>query len=87
MSGTVLLMRPCWCLTGQDGPPPLPPPRGRPRRLTADRGAAAPGSASTVSGIVSHCRGHVRGKKQQYFFKMHVKMYHFFYTEGHKTRV
>ena len=67
MSETVLiLMRPCWWLTGQAGPPP-PPLRGRPHRLTAGRGAAAPGS--TVSGIVSHCRGHVRGKKQQSFYK------------------
>ena len=68
MSETVLLMRPCWWLTGQVGPPP-PPLRGRPHRLTAGRGAAAPGPASTVSGNVSQCRGHVRGKKQQSFYK------------------
>ena len=68
MSETVLLIRPCWWLTGQGGPPP-PPLRGRPYRLTSGRGAAAPGPASTVSGNVSHCRGHVRGKKQQSFYK------------------
>ena len=63
-----LLMRPCWCLTGQDAPPP-PPLRGRPRRLTASRGAAVPAPASTVSGSVSYCRGPVRGEKQQTFYK------------------
>ena len=84
MSETVLLIRPCWWLTGQVGPPP-PPLRGRPHRLNAGRGAASPGPASTVSGNVSHCRGHVRGKKQQSFLQMHAKMYHFFSTEGHET--
>ena len=68
MSETVLLMHLCWWLTGQVGPP-SPPLRGRPHRLTAGRGAAAPGPASTVSGNVSHGRGHVRGKKQQSFYK------------------
>ena len=68
MSETVLLMRPCRWLTGQ-ADPPLPPLRDRPHRLTAGRGAAAPGPASTVSGNVSHCRGHVRSKKQQSFYK------------------
>ena len=68
MSETVLLMRPCWCLTGQDGPPP-PPLRGRPHRLTASRGAAVPAPARTVSGSVSYCRGPVRGEKQQTFYK------------------
>ena len=63
-----LLMRPCWCLTGQDGPPP-PPLRGRPHRLTAGRGAAVPAPARTVSGSVSYCRGPVRGEKQQTFYK------------------
>ena len=72
MSETVLLMRPCWWLTGQVGPPP-PPLRGRPYRLTAGRGAPAPGPASTVSGNVFHRRGHVRGKKQQSFLQMHAK--------------
>ena len=86
MSEAVLLMRPSWWLTGQVGPPP-PPLRGRPHRLTAGRGAAAPGPASTVSGNVSHCRGHVRGKKTAIFLQMHTKMYHFFSTEGHETRV
>ena len=66
MSETVLLMRPCRWLTGQVGPPP-PPLRGRPHRLTAGRGAAVPGPASTVSGNVSHCRGHVRGKNSNLF--------------------
>ena len=68
MSETVLLMRPCWCLTGQVGPPP-PPLRGRPHRLTAGRGAAVPAPARTVSGSVSYCRGPVRGEKQQTFYK------------------
>ena len=68
MSETVLLMCPCRWLTGQVGPPP-PPLRGRPHRLTAGRGTAVPGPASTVSRNVSHCRGHVRGKKQQSFYK------------------
>ena len=68
MSETVLLLHPCWWLTGQVGPPP-PPLCGRPHRLTAGRGAAAPGPASTVSGNVSHCRDHVRGKTQQSFYK------------------
>ena len=68
MSETVLLMHLCWWLTGQVGPP-SPPLRGRPHRLTAGRGAAAPGPASTVSGNVSHGRGHVRCKKQQSFYK------------------
>ena len=68
MSETVLLMRPCWWLTGQVGPPP-PPLRGRPHRLTAGRGSAAPGPASTVSSNVSQCRGHARGNKQQSFYK------------------
>ena len=63
-----LLMRPCWCLTGQDGPPP-PPLRGRPHRLTAGRGAAVPAPARTVSGSVSYCRGPVRGEKQQTFYE------------------
>ena len=67
MSETVLLMRPCWCLTGQVGPPP-PPLRGRPHRLTAGRGAVEPPPALTVSGNVSYCRGPVRGKKQQTFY-------------------
>ena len=57
-------MRRCWCLTGQDGPPP-PPLRGRPHRLTAGRGAAVPAPARTVSGSVSYCRDPVRGEKQQ----------------------
>ena len=61
-------MRPCWCLTGQDGPPP-PPLHGRPHRLTAGRGAAVPAPVRTVSGIVSYCRGPVRGEKQQTFYK------------------
>ena len=61
-------MRPCWCLTGQDGSPP-PPLRGRPHRLTAGRGAAVPAPARTVSGSVSYCRGPVRGEKQQTFYK------------------
>ena len=64
-------MRPCWCLTGQDGPPP-PPLRGRPHRLTAGRGgrgAAVPAPARTVSGSVSYCRDPVRGEKQQTFYK------------------
>ena len=63
-----LLMRPCWCLAGQDGPPP-PPLRGRPHRLTAGRGAAVPAPTRTVSGSVSYCRGSVRGEKQQTFYK------------------
>ena len=75
MSETVLLMRPSWWLTGQVGPPP-PPLRGRPHLLTAGRGAAAPGPASTVSGNVSHCRGHVRGKKQQSFCKNVSFLFH-----------
>ena len=55
------------------GPPP-PPLRGRPRRLTEGRGAAVPAPARTVSGIVSHYRGHVRGKKQQTFYKCTQKI-------------
>ena len=80
-----LLMRPCWCLTGQDGPPP-PPLRGRPHRLTAGRGAAVPAPARTVSGSVSYCRGPVRGEKTANFLQMHAKMYHFYSTEEHETR-
>ena len=74
MSETVLLMRPCWWLTGQVGPPP-PPLRGRPHRLTAGRGTAVPGPVSTVSGNVSHCRGHVRAERQKtaIFLQMHIK--------------
>ena len=68
MSETVLLMRPV-LVVDRSVRPSSPPLRGRPHRLTAGRGAAAPGPASAVSGNVSHCRGHVRGKTQQSFYK------------------
>ena len=42
------------------------PPRGRPHRLTAGRGAA-PCPARTVSGNVSDCRGSVSGKNSKLF--------------------
>ena len=79
-----LLMRPCWWLTGQVGPPP-PPLRGRPHRLTAGRGAAAPPPARTVSGNVSYCRGPVRGKKTANFLQMHAKTCHFYCAKGHEN--
>ena len=53
----------------RSGRPPPPPLRGRPRRLTAGRGVAVSPPARTVSGSVSYCRGPVRGKKQQTFYK------------------
>ena len=48
----------------RSGRPSSPPLRGRPHRLTA-----VPAPARTVSGIVSYCRGPVRGEKQQTFYK------------------
>ena len=81
MSETVLLMRPRWWLTGQVGPPP-PPLRGRPHRLTAGRGAAAPSPATTVSGTVSHCRGHVRVKKNSNLFTIARKNLSFIFHRG-----
>ena len=53
----------------RSGRPSSPRLRGRPHRLTAGRGAAVPPPARTVSGSVSYCRGPVRGKKQQTFYK------------------
>ena len=71
MSETVLLMRRCWWLTGQVGPP-LPPLSGRPHRLTAGRGAAVPAPARTVSGSVSYCKGSVNISEDGIFRNIYI---------------
>ena len=78
MRGCTSTFRGCSRTLKTPNSPPLPTVH----RLTAGRGAAAPGPASTVSGNVSHCTGHVRGKKNSNLFTNARKNVSFLFNRG-----